>query len=675
MKRSTIIAGATTVGGLLVSALVPKARFWVGAAIGAGVGASTALLTTKPDEPEALPPAPLPEEPPMVADRAPESSGVALWDPRRVSIATPTPVAPPPIIKWDPTIVPTGGPTPLKMPILTVPKEVSTILATTQRTPILPADPIILSKEISNALLAAPRVMSAPSNSYAMSSVGDGKSTIISPALSLKIQELTKALYSKKVAVTGEPPGWLGMILGYGSQVRYLAMKWMYDRTACSPFNREGESFGDWEGSDVNYFNQRVEPIPPRQGSAATCCFDTRGSDWTSLVGMKSFKYFSGGGDEYTDAFSGEDGLYPKVVAFKVLRSPFLSYEGRGWFKWTEHSEWGFDYITDSPKGKILELPTLPPGRKVWMPSWYHDEVRAAFGSKATLEMASHKYLTRVRRYYRSGYWLVWAAACYAIHVLRDQDVPWWFRRHCRNWGVPFPSQRIRGDKNRRYFTDAVDEGSPPIPVSIYGTSTGTSIPRSDVEHLLALVVQHAPEPGAAEEILPGSLRRVIDWPDDVLSFPASPSWECLPRPGEEAYGNEELIRDIVQTVVGIGMSVAGSVSGSSGMDLGALSSTLVQSATLLCEFTTALVNKGAGNLGYSDLWNSVAKVTSLASGGETGFLTEHLVGLGDSMRRVDQYWPHTEQLLGAVTPISGEFDPGGLLGKWSTTVQQNVKK
>ena len=108
MERSTIIAGAATVGGLLASVVMPGPMMLLGAALGAGVGASTAVLSTAPPQ--------VPRNP------VPEPRELGEPPPRVVSAGLPVI----PIF----TNVLTTLPTVRKQPIIVLPKTLSTTLAT-----------------------------------------------------------------------------------------------------------------------------------------------------------------------------------------------------------------------------------------------------------------------------------------------------------------------------------------------------------------------------------------------------------------------------------------------------------------------------------------------------------------------------------------------------------------
>jgi len=540
MRRNSKLAGCAAIGGLLAAYAVPQSKFFMGAALGTGIGLATAHFMIPKKK----------KMPPMGSGGQPLVANLA------------------PVMDLGPQEKKS------KNPFVTTPLTVT-----------------------SQAL----RSKKFPAHSLALPSVRH-----IGP------------LYDIIPAKKSSPPGWLGMICGYGTYIRFLQIEWLRWKAQSSPWDVTTPIPGDAKRWMIN---TQVEP--PGPGISG---FDDT-DEWQRFLDI---------------------GTNPSEVVRTFLDTPrhLQNYKFQSWI-WAEADDWGLTYprVTGSEHTKRITLP-----------KWWED--------------SDWDYLTRVREYYKTANWLVWAGLVYAIHTRRE--IPHWYRMHCQLYGVPIPSRSLRA--NRRYLSESTYfvpafVGQKVIPpVSIHGTSSGTDIPQSDVDLLLETIIAHTPPPGARDVIRPpGEPRGICDWMwFENSAQPFRPSWGLpenwsdiiLQRRMKEARGSwVGKLADIVQVV---GWAIGSAVG--AGL-LKAVAQSLVTGLMSICQLGADLFDFNVGGLvGDSSLWNTA--ITAMkGSGGLSGSQAADKIRqlAGPKIEQLEKWdWNHSWDLFGGLNGIASNLDGSG---------------
>lgn len=206
MRRSVIIAGAATAGGLLASLLVPKARFLLGATLGAGVGMTTALLATKPETSEG----------PVTGEGEPtpliiSPTKIAPITTQATTVKTMLPIAPVFYTALLKKPIPTD-----QIPTVIIPKSLSSKLATTL------GSHGVTTREY-QALLASEGINVLRQTDYA------------------QVNKLSDRLTKGRCPI----PGWLGSLVAYGASVQTLYINYLRRK-------RHNRFDGEWGTSYTN---------------------------------------------------------------------------------------------------------------------------------------------------------------------------------------------------------------------------------------------------------------------------------------------------------------------------------------------------------------------------------------------------------------------------------------
>jgi len=389
---------------------------------------------------------------------------------------------------------------------------------------------------------------------------------------------------------SGEPPGWLGWIVGWGNLVQSLQMDYVWRKadkerpthfmphfgihavngfTECPTVGVQGD-YGR-----VPLLKQPLDPDDPGHeceiSFTADLLFTERFVEWPCPAwAYYRLKESSWKSDGYQD------------VVTQLLRRHVRGAKGALPAQQYRHAD--HQRIFEAWLAADSRL-AAHPGRVEVPAFWNANSARRA------------QFWQRVERYYLWGQWLVWAGEMARIHVCTPvgspviaADLPWW-REHCASWGVGCSSV---SRKAGRITMREVRWGADDEPLT----------PDLDAETLvryLRSLVRHTPPPGSpwacGQQIAPPGHRRVLlDLPVDGGVGDFLPKltidnrdWIAACRSRIDGKGASSQFK-VWYRILNIGLSAASSLTGGAGSAaMGAVMGGVVETVNALALELVAL--------------------------------------------------------------------------------------